>query len=88
MEFIQRLPIPSSAAVAVLPSDIARRYHVAPVGLEDTSDSAALRLATSAPCDFDSTDSLYALLRRDLEFVAAPADEIERVITHAYPPNA
>ena len=87
MEFVQKLPVPNTAAIAALPGDMARRYNVAPIELEEMSGSATLRLATSAPCDFDSIDSLSALLQRDLEFVAAPGDEIKRVIAQVYPPN-
>ena|SRR5215204_4537996 len=88
MEFVATLPTPSAFAIAVLPADVARRFQVAPVDLERNDDSVTLKLATSRPNDLEAADTLCALLRCDIEFIATPPGEIHRAIQNAYPPNA
>jgi hypothetical protein len=83
MDFLPRLPAPSSIALSLLPRSVALRFAVAPV----TADPE-LCVAISDPLSFDLIDSVRFSLRRELEFVVAPPAEVQRIIVEFYPQSA
>ena len=64
-----------------LPVEVARRYKVVPVHLND----GALTVALSDPLDFDSLDSMRYVLKRHVEGVVASRDEIKAALDRYYP---
>ena len=63
-----------------LPGETAKQYGVVPVMLHDD----ILTVAMSDPTDMETIDSLRYLLKRDVEAVIAPADQIQKVIEASY----
>jgi type IV pilus assembly protein PilB len=63
-----------------LPKDVAKRFKIVPVAETETG----LMIAVSDPLDFDTFDSLHAVLKRDLEFVCATPDAIQAAYRKYY----
>ncbi len=63
-----------------IPSDIARRYKVVPVDVQDETVTVAL----SDPLDFDALDTLRYLLKKNVEGVVASKSEIKATLDKFY----
>ena len=70
----------SPEVINTIPADIARRYKVIPVSLQD----ASLMVAIGDPLNFDTFDSLSFLLKRDVEFVCTSPDAIKTALVKYY----
>jgi len=81
MEFMEvaQLQIPGHVLES-MPPDLARRFHAIPVAMND----AALVVAISDPLDFETLDSLRFLLKREVETVCAPPDQIQQALVKYY----
>lgn len=67
-----------SAALALVPKDIARRFHVLPVALD--RDRAKLLLAVSDPANVVAIDQIRALIREDIRIEQVLARESDITI--------
>lgn len=63
-----------------MPADLARRFKAIPVGVNDN----ALVVAISDPLDFETLDSLRFLLKREVETVCSPPDQIQQALIKYY----
>lgn len=63
-----------------LPVNIAKEYRVLPIEIID----GILKVAISDPTDLDTIDSLRFILKRDLDAVIAPLEQIKKMIDHYY----
>lgn len=66
--------------IASVPSDIARRYKAIPIQREDNT----ITIAIGDPFDIDTFDTLRHILKRDIQGVIAPPDEIKGALEHYY----
>ncbi len=66
--------------VNLLPGDIAMRYRVMPISLNNN----VLRVAMEDPGDMESLDAVRYLLKMDVEAVVAPKRQIEHAINTYY----
>lgn len=66
--------------IEAMPSNVAKEYRVMPIGFSGN----ILKVAISDPTDIDAIDSLRFVLKRDIEGVAAPIDQINKLIEHYY----
>lgn len=66
--------------VGVISGDVAKRYHIVPIGLAN----GTLRVAMSDPADFDSLDAIRYLLKMDVEGVVSSKQQIEQAINTYY----
>ena len=89
LDFLPTLPAPSALTFSLFPGPLARKFSVVPVNTEtdDLSPEPTLRLAISAPLNFELIDSLRFCLRREIEFVVAPPAGIRRILTRFYSPR-
>lgn len=71
--------IPSDI-IEQVPRELARRYKVLPVMLDD----GTLIVAMSDPTDLDSLDSLRYILKRDIEGVVAPRKQVVSALDYYY----
>lgn len=71
---------PSADAVAIVPRELAERYHAVPISREGNT----LRLAISDPLDVQAVDSLSHVLRMAIEPHLASYQEIGEEILHVY----
>jgi len=67
-------------AVAVVPARVAHHYRLIPVGWE----GARLRVAVASPPDLARRDELRTLLRRDIVYGLAPADDVAKALKDHY----
>ncbi len=63
-----------------MPKEIARQYKVIPVMMHDNT----LTVAMSDPTNIETLDSLRYLLKRDVDAVISPADQIQKIIDTHY----
>ncbi|MEI6056249.1 MAG: ATPase, T2SS/T4P/T4SS family [Lentisphaerota bacterium] len=68
------------SVIDVLPANIAKEYKTLPIEITD----GILKIAISDPTDLDTIDSLRFILKRDVEAVIAPSDQIKKMIDHYY----
>ena len=68
----------------MVPTDVARRYRVIPVYMNDDT----LTVALSDPLDFDALDSLRYILKCNVEGVVVSRDEIEEGLKRHYTSEA
>ena len=66
--------------LAELPAETARQYQVVPVMLHDD----ILTVAMSDPTDMETIDTLRYLLKRDVEAVIAPINQIQKILESSY----
>ena len=67
----------------IIPHDLARKYGVVPVFATDTSVTVAL----SDPMAYDTVDSLNYVLKRNVDAVIAPRQEVKAAVDKLYPPE-
>lgn len=81
MEFVDAVhtTVPEEV-VQLIPKEIAKRFHVVPVGMNESG----LQIAVANPLDFDTFDALNHLLKRDLEFVCATPAAIKQAYIKYY----
>ena len=72
---------PTPDLIALISSEIARRYKTVPVHEHDGS----LVLAIADPMDFEAFDSIGFLLKRPVEFVCATPQQISDKLDRLYP---
>lgn len=70
----------SQEVINTIPADLARRYKVIPISVQDSN----LMVAIGDPLNFDTFDSLSFLLKRDVEFVCASPDSIKTALVKYY----
>lgn len=81
LEFMDLANVAVPGAVTKLLSpEIARRYQAIPIQERDD----ALVIAVADPMDIDSFDSLNHLLKRQIEYVCATPEQIERALQKYY----
>ena len=81
MEFIDLSTIaPPPDVLQALDADIAKRYHAVPVTLRD----GTLVVAIGDPMDMETADALSFVLNRDIEFVCATPNSINKSIDDFY----
>ncbi len=66
--------------IDALPANIAKEYKTIPIEIVD----GILKVAIADPTDLDTLDSLRFILKRDVDAVIAPIDQIKRMIDHYY----
>lgn len=71
---------PSAEALEVISYDLANRYKVFPLEVDD----AAVELAICDPLDMDAIDSISHVVKRTVNTRVAPLEEIERAIHQYY----
>ncbi len=76
------MAIPPDVASAI-PDDIARRYKAIPVA----DDGVYLTVAVVDPFNFETMDSLPHILRREVNFVVAPAGQVRNILKAIYGAN-
>ncbi|MCF7838042.1 MAG: type II secretion system ATPase GspE [Candidatus Marinimicrobia bacterium] len=74
----------SQEVIDLIPGEVARRYKVIPV----YKTEAALTVALSDPLDVETLDGLRYVLKRNVEGVIAPKQEIEIALNHYYAMSA
>jgi general secretion pathway protein E/type IV pilus assembly protein PilB len=67
-------------AVSAVPKNLVFRYNIMPLEV----DGHSLKIAISNPYDFETLDTLHNLLKKDIESVVAPKEEIESTIKRFY----
>ena len=67
--------------IALISSDIARRYRVMPLGLNDLG---GVVMAVDDPLNFDALDSVQTVLQRDVEFVCTTKDGLKAALMKHY----
>ena len=67
--------------IAVIPSQVARKYRVVPVSKSESS----LTVALADPSDIATIDSLNHLLKKDIAVKVASATEVEAALAIYYP---
>ena len=72
-----------AAVVEVVPESVARTCRV--VALSPWEDGGVLFLASADPNDAENRQRLEFILNREVVFIRAPADEIDRAIEASYP---
>jgi len=70
----------SQELLELVPADVARRYKVVPMVLQDTG----LMMATSNPLDFDTFDAVTHLVNQNIEWVCASPEQIHRLLQKYY----
>ncbi len=65
---------------SIVPEEVARRYKVAPLGMNGT----ALQLAVPDPYDFETLDALPHVLQPEIEFFCATPSLIRTVLSNLY----
>lgn len=68
------------STIDALPANIAKEYKTIPIGIVD----GVLKIAISDPSNLDTVDSLRFILKKDIDTVIAPADQITKMIDHYY----
>ncbi|HBM14735.1 MAG TPA: type II secretion system protein GspE [Lentisphaeria bacterium] len=63
-----------------IPLNIVKEYKIIPLGY----DADILKVAIADPTDIETIDSLRFILKKDIEGVVAPRDQINRMIDHYY----
>ena len=76
---ISTLSIPGHVLES-MPAELARRFKALPVAISDN----VLVVAISDPLDFETLDSLRFLLKREVETVCAPPDQIQQALIKYY----
>jgi hypothetical protein len=79
-EFVTGLIVPEPEVIAALPRDLALEFSVVPLWFDDMR----LYITVSDPLDYALFDTLRGRLDCELEFVAAPFEETQRVLQEAY----
>ncbi len=81
MEFIDiaQMSVPPEA-IALIPPEDAKRYHVVPLGERE----GALLVAISDPMDMQTMDDLTYKLQREVEFVCSTPDAIRKLLVKYY----
>jgi len=72
---------PDREVLAAVPGAIAYRYRIFPVSITEHGITVALR----DPFDMETLDSLRYVLKRNVEGVIAPEEDIEVALTRYYP---
>ena len=67
--------------VDMVPAETARRYRVVPVGLNDLG---GLVVAVDDPLNFDTLDSIQAVVQREVEFVCTTKDSLNAALVRYY----
>jgi type IV pilus assembly protein PilB len=65
----------------LIPADVARRYRVVPVGVNDLG---GVVVAVDDPLNFDTLDSIQSVLQREVEFVCTTKDSLNTVLTRNF----
>lgn len=68
------------STIDALPANIAKEYKILPIEITN----GILKIAIADPTDLDTIDSLRFILKRDIEAVVAPSDQIKKMIDHYY----
>jgi type II secretion system protein E len=66
---------------ALLPADVARRYRAVPVA---TTELGAVVVAVDDPLNFDTLDSVQAVLQREVEFLCTTPDSMKAALLKYY----
>ena len=82
MDFInlEHVSIPDEVA-HVITADVARRYRVVPVGVNDLG---GIIVAVDNPLNFNSLDAIQAVLQREVEFVCTTPDALSTALVKLY----
>ncbi len=67
--------------IDLVSSDVARRYRVVPIGLNDLG---GVIMAVDDPLNFDTLDSVQTVLQRDVEFVCTTKDGMKAALMKHY----
>ncbi len=67
--------------IELVSSDVARRYRVVPIGLNDLG---GVIMAVDDPLNFDTLDSVQTVLQRDVEFVCTTKDGMKAALMKHY----
>jgi type IV pilus assembly protein PilB len=67
--------------IQLIPADSARRYRVVPVG---TNDLGGIVVAVDDPLNFDTLDSVQAVVQREVEFVCTTRDSLKTALMKYY----
>ncbi len=65
----------------LIPADVARRYRVVPVA---TNDTGGVVVAVDDPLNFDTLDSIQAVLQREVEFLCTTPDSLKGALLKYY----
>ncbi|MEQ1851802.1 MAG: ATPase, T2SS/T4P/T4SS family, partial [Chthoniobacteraceae bacterium] len=71
----------SPDVTALLPPDVARRYRAVPVAL---TELGAVVVAVDDPLNFDTLDSVQAVLQREVEFLCTTPDSMKAALLKYY----
>ena len=82
MDFVQleEAQIPDEI-IQMIPAETARRYRVVPIGLNDLG---GLVVAVDDPLNFDTLDSVQAVVPSEVTFVCTTRDALKTVLTRYY----
>jgi type IV pilus assembly protein PilB len=81
MEFIDlSTVVPPPDVLQALDADIAKRYHAVPVAIRD----GTLVVAIGDPMDMETADAISFVLNRDIEFVCATPESINKSLADFY----
>jgi type II secretion system protein E len=71
----------SPDVTALLPADVARRYRAVPVA---TTELGGVVVAVDDPLNFDTLDSIQAVLQREVEFLCTTPDSMKSALLKYY----
>jgi type IV pilus assembly protein PilB len=81
MEFVDLSAVaPPPDVLEAMDVEAAKRFRAVPIALHDDT----LVVAIGDPMDMETADALYALLNRDIEFVCATPEAIQKAIQEFY----
>lgn len=82
MDFVKvdGLQIPNDV-IAIIPPETARRYRVLPIG---TDELGGVIVAVDDPLNFDTLDSVQAVVQRQVEFVCTTKDSLTTALMKHY----
>ena len=81
MEFVDLTGFtPAINAKELVREDVARRYHVVPLGV----DHGRMQIAIADPNNFETLDALPHVLNAELDFICATPENIRTLLTQIY----
>jgi hypothetical protein len=75
----------NNEAVRLIPGKVAKSSGLVPVGFDDTQE--ALRVAISAPVDFNSQEAIRRMVRKGIVAYISDESAIKRMLEQAYEPD-
>ncbi len=67
--------------IDLMPADSARRYRAVPIGFNDIG---SVVVAVDDPLNFNTLDSIQAVIQRDVEYICTTKDSLSAVLTRNY----